>query len=81
MPYSIPAEDMREGGFVIYLKMWLPCVGPKTFIEEYTLPLQNNKMPALRSLAAWLGVKTGRSPKKAALAAAIQEELVFPDIA
>lgn len=81
MPYSIPAEDMRDSGFVTYQKVWLPCIGPKTFIEEYALPLQNNKMPALRALAAWLGVKTGRSPTKAALAAAIQEELVFPDSA
>lgn len=78
MPYSIPAEDMREGGFVVRQQVWLPVFGPKTFIETYSLPLETNKMPALWDLAAWLGVKTGRSPKKAALVATIQKELTFP---
>ena len=78
MPYSIPAEDMREGGFVVRQQMWLPVVGPKTFLVTYSLPLENNKMPALWELAAWLGVKTKRTPKKAVLVAAIQKELTVP---
>jgi hypothetical protein len=78
MIYTVLAEDMGEGTFGVRQTLWFPGVGPKTLIKRYALPLETNKMPALRDLAAWLGVSAGRSPKKAALAAAIQKELVFP---
>ena len=78
MSYTVLAEDMSEDQFGVRQTMWFPAVGPKTLIKRYALPLEANKMPALRDLAAWLGVSAGRSPKKAALAAAIQKELIFP---
>lgn len=78
MIYTVLAEDLGEGDFGVRMPMWLPGIGPKTFIKRYALPLEANKMPALWELANWLGVTMGRSPKKGALVAAIQKELVIP---
>ena len=78
MKYTVLAEDMGEGTFGVRQPMWLPSVGPRTFIKRYALPLEANKMPVLWELARWLGVGAGRSPKKAALVEAIQKELIFP---